>query len=104
MWTETTCTRTTLGRRTASGEPQLEHAALIEQGKIRSEVLDAGCGHAALALDLAARGYSVVGLDLSPTTVDAAAATAAERGLTTVGLAAADLTDFTGYDRRFNTV
>lgn len=86
------------------GEPQPELGALIEQGKVRSEVLDAGCGHAALALELAARGYSVVGLDLSPAAVAEPAATAQERGLTTASFAAVDLTDFTGYDGRFNTV
>jgi hypothetical protein len=30
------------------GRPQPELAALIDAGKVRSEVLDAGCGHAAL--------------------------------------------------------
>ena len=50
---------------------------------IRGDVLDAGCGHAALSLALAARGFTVVGLDASPTAIEAAAAAAAERGLTT---------------------
>ena len=86
------------------GEPQPELAAVIEQGKVRSEVLDAGCGHAALSMDLATRGYSVVGLDLSPTAVAAATATATNRGLTTVSFAATDLTEFTGYDGRFHTI
>ena len=36
------------------GEPQPELAALIRDGKVRSDVLDAGCGHAELALSLAA--------------------------------------------------
>ena len=35
------------------GEPQPEIAALIEAGKIHGDVLDAGCGKAALALHLA---------------------------------------------------
>ncbi len=48
------------------GEPQPELAALIEQGKFRSDVLDAGCGFAELSLALAARGYTVVGIDLTP--------------------------------------
>jgi SAM-dependent methyltransferase len=86
------------------GRPQPELAVLIDQGKVRGEVLDAGCGHAALALALAARGYTVVGLDASATAVDAAAAAAAEQGLTTATFAQADVTTFRGYDGRFSTI
>lgn len=86
------------------GRPQPELAALIDQGKVRSDVLDAGCGHAALSLDLAARGYTVVGLDASKTAVSAAAAAAAEQGLTTASFAQADITSFDGYDGRFTTI
>jgi SAM-dependent methyltransferase len=86
------------------GRPQPELAALIDQGKVHSDVLDAGCGHAALSLALAARGYTVVGLDASETAVSAAAAAAAEQGLTTVTFAQADITSFGGYDGRFTTI
>ena len=86
------------------GRPQPELALLIDQGKVRSDVLDAGCGHAALSLALAARGYTVVGLDGSATAVEAAAAAAAERGLTTATFAQADVTTFDGYDGRFSTI
>jgi SAM-dependent methyltransferase len=86
------------------GRPQPELAALIDEGKIRSEVLDSGCGHAALSLALAARGYTVVGLDASATAVEAAAAAAAERGVTTATFAQADVTSFGGYDGRFATI
>ncbi|ETA94474.1 SAM-dependent methlyltransferase [Mycobacterium avium 10-5581] len=86
------------------GEPQPELAALIEQGKFRSDVLDAGCGFAELSLALAARGYTVVGIDLTPTAVAAATRAAAERGLTTASFVQADITSFTGYDGRFATV
>ena len=86
------------------GKPQPELAALIDEGKIRSDVLDAGCGHAALSLALAARGHTVVGLDNSATAIDAAAVTAAERGLTTATFAQADVTNFRGYDGRFSTI
>ena len=51
------------------GEPQPEIAALIAEGKIRGEVLDAGCGEAALAPHLAERGFKTVGLDMSPTAI-----------------------------------
>ena len=90
------------------GEPQPELAALIEAGKFRSDVLDAGCGFAELSLALAAQGYTVVGIDLTPTAVAAATKAAAERGLTTASFAQADITDFTGYptgsEGRFSTV
>ncbi len=90
------------------GEPQPELAALIAAGKFRSDVLDAGCGFAELSLALAAQGYTVVGIDLTPTAVAAAAKAAAERGLTTASFVQADITDFGGYPAgsagRFNTV
>jgi SAM-dependent methyltransferase len=86
------------------GRPQPELAALIDQGKVHGDVLDAGCGHAALSLALAARGYTVVGLDASETAVAAAAAAAAEQGLTTATFAQADVTSFGGYDGRFATI
>ena len=37
------------------GRPQPELALLIDQGKIRSEVLDSGCGHAGCSADHCAR-------------------------------------------------
>lgn len=86
------------------GRPQPELAHLIDQGMVRSEVLDSGCGHAALSLALAAHGYTVVGLDASATAIKAAAAAAAERGLTTASFAQADVTSFRGYDGRFSTI
>ncbi|OBJ50904.1 class I SAM-dependent methyltransferase [Mycobacterium sp. 1423905.2] len=84
------------------GRPQPELAAIF--GQVRSDVLDAGCGHAALSLELATLGHTVVGLDISATAVSAAAAAAAERRFTTATFAQADMTDLHGYDGRFNTV
>ncbi|HTX96868.1 MAG TPA: class I SAM-dependent methyltransferase [Mycobacterium sp.] len=86
------------------GEPQPELAALIADGRFRSDVLDAGCGFAELSLALAAQGYTVVGIDLTPTGVAAATKAAQERGLTTASFVQADITSFSGYDGRFNTV
>jgi SAM-dependent methyltransferase len=86
------------------GEPQPELAALIESGKIRSDVLDAGCGVAELSLALAADGHTVVGIDLTPTAIAAATKAAEERGLTTATFVQDDITSFTGYDGRFNTI
>lgn len=86
------------------GEPQPELAALIDAGKFRGDVLDVGCGHAETALRLAALGHNTVGLDLSPTAIAAARAAAAERGLTNTQFQVADITSFTGYDGRFQTI
>jgi SAM-dependent methyltransferase len=86
------------------GEPQPELIPLIAAGKFRSDVLDAGCGFAELSLALAAQGYTVVGIDLTPTAIAAATKAAAERGLTTASFVQADITSFTGYDGRFSTI
>jgi SAM-dependent methyltransferase len=86
------------------GEPQPEIAALIDQGKITGDVLDAGCGEAAVSLHLAALGHNTVGLDASPTAIELAKAEAAQRGLTNASFEVADISSFTGYDGRFNTI
>jgi SAM-dependent methyltransferase len=86
------------------GEPQPEIAALIEAGKFHGEVLDAGCGEAAVSLYLAERGFTTVGLDQSPTAVALARETAARRGLTSTAFDVADISAFTGYDGRFGTI
>jgi SAM-dependent methyltransferase len=86
------------------GEPQPELAALVAAGKFRSDVLDAGCGFAELSLALAAQGYTVVGIDLTPTAVAAATKAAQDRGLTTASFVQADIRSLTGYDGRFSTI
>jgi 2-heptyl-1-hydroxyquinolin-4(1H)-one methyltransferase len=90
------------------GEPQPEIAALIDQGKINGDVLDAGCGEAALSLHMAALGHNTVGLDASPTAIKLAQAEAARQGLTRASFEVADITDFnsypTGTEGRFDTI
>jgi 2-heptyl-1-hydroxyquinolin-4(1H)-one methyltransferase len=86
------------------GEPQPELAALIEQGKFHGDVLDVGCGEAAVSLHLAERGSTTVGLDLSSTAIELAKAEAAKRGLTNATFDVADISAFTGYDGRFGTI
>src|SRR5579875_4036590 len=86
------------------GEPQPELAALIEQGKFHGDVLDVGCGEAAISLYLAERGYNTVGIDLSPTAIDLAWQEARKRGLPNASFEVADISSFTGYDGRFNTI
>ena len=90
------------------GEPQPEIAALIDQGKVKGNVLDAGCGEAALALHMAALGHNTVGLDASPTAITLAKAEAARQGLTKATFEVADISDFAGYpvgsEGRFDTI
>jgi SAM-dependent methyltransferase len=86
------------------GEPQPELAELIEQGKFRGDVLDAGCGEAAISLFLAERGFTTVGLDQSPTAIELAKAEAAKRGLNNATFEVADISDFGGHDGQFTTI
>lgn len=86
------------------GEPQPELAALIAAGKVTGEVLDAGCGYAELSLALAADGYTVVGIELTPTAVAAARRAALDRDLPNATFVQDDITTFTGFDGRFDTI
>lgn len=86
------------------GVPQPEIAGLIEQGKIHGDVLDAGCGEAALSLILAALGHNVVGLDIASAAIELARSEAARRHLTNATFEVADITSFSGYNGRFNTI
>lgn len=62
-------------------------------------ILDMGCGTGRVALDLAARGHQVTGLDSDPELVDALRTRARERGLE-VEAVTGDARDF-DLDRRF---
>jgi cyclopropane fatty-acyl-phospholipid synthase-like methyltransferase len=73
-------------------------------GKFHGEVLDVGCGEAAISPHLAEQGYPTVGLDLSATAIDLARREAERRGLTNVNFEVADISSFTGYDGRFGTI
>ena len=86
------------------GEPQPELAALIDAGKFHGDILDVGCGEAAVSLHLAERGFTTVGLDLSPTAIELAKAEATKRGLTNASFEVADISAFTGYDGKFGTI
>lgn len=86
------------------GGPQPELAVLINEGKFHGDILDVGCGEAAISLHLAAQGHTTVGLDSSPTAIELARAEAAERGLTNASFEVADISSFGGYDGRFGTI
>lgn len=85
------------------GQPQGPLMELEALGGIRGEVLDIGCGLGESSIFLATCGYSVTGLDGSPTAIERCRSRAAEVGVT-VSFAVADATNLTGYDGRFDTV
>jgi 2-heptyl-1-hydroxyquinolin-4(1H)-one methyltransferase len=86
------------------GEPQPEISALIDAGRFHGDILDAGCGEGAASLYLAERGFTTVGLDQSPTAIKLAREEAAQRGLSNASFTVADISSFTGYDDRFDTI
>ncbi|WP_036528297.1 class I SAM-dependent methyltransferase [Nocardia sp. CNY236] len=86
------------------GEPQPEIAALIDADLFHGDILDAGCGEAALSLHLAERGFTTVGLDRSPAAIELARTEAGKRGLSTASFEVADISSLTGYDGRFSTI
>jgi SAM-dependent methyltransferase len=85
-------------------EPQPEIQALIDAGQFHGDVLDAGCGEAAVSMYLAESGVTTVGLDQSPTAIQLARDEAARRGLANAVFDVADISSFTGYDGRFGTI
>ncbi len=87
------------------GEPQPEIAALIEAGQVpRRRARRRAAARRPSSLYLAERGFTTVGLDLSPTAIELARAEAAKRGLTNATFEVADISDFGGYDGRFGTI
>jgi cyclopropane fatty-acyl-phospholipid synthase-like methyltransferase len=64
------------------GRPQPAFVRLADDGRLRGQVLDAGCGRGEQALLAAAHGADAVGVDISPSAIEQARRKAAERGLT----------------------
>ncbi|MEB3371690.1 class I SAM-dependent methyltransferase [Saccharopolyspora mangrovi] len=85
------------------GVPQPAIAEVIERGDIVGPVLDAGCGVGVTARELAARGFEVLGVDLSATAIAQAEADRDERHAT-ASFQVGDITEFSGYDGHFGTI
>ena len=61
--------------------PQPEVLRLIKEGRFESPVLDMGCGAGDNAIELARRGYRVLGMDVVPEALRRAREKAAQAGL-----------------------
>lgn len=85
------------------GRPQPAVLRLAELGAFRSPVLDAGCGTGENALELASRGFDVVGIDGSSSTIRQAREKSATRGLPAT-FVVGDALDLTALGRTFESV
>ena len=85
------------------GGPQPAVQQLVAYGAIRGEVLDPGTGHGYNAIYYASQGYSVTGIDGSPTAIEQAKHNA-ERAGVKVDFQVADATKLDGLQNRFDTV
>lgn len=85
------------------GVPQPVIAEVIERGDLAGPVLDAGCGVGVTARELAARGFEVLGVDMSDTAIAQAEAARDERH-TSATFQVGDITEFSGHDGHFGTI
>jgi cyclopropane fatty-acyl-phospholipid synthase-like methyltransferase len=84
------------------GAPQPEFRRLVDDGEIRGEVLDVGCGTGENALLLASRGHLVVGVDGAAGAIERARKKAEERRLQVTFLVH-DALDLGALRHRFTT-
>jgi ubiquinone/menaquinone biosynthesis C-methylase UbiE len=61
------------------GRPQGEFVKLAEEGKVKGDVIDVGCGTGENAIMFASTGHKVLGVDSSPLAIEKAKAKARER-------------------------
>jgi cyclopropane fatty-acyl-phospholipid synthase-like methyltransferase len=84
------------------GRAQPEVVRLADAGGFVEPVIDVGCGTGENALELAARGLDVLGVDASPRAIRAATAKVSERGSSAEFLVA-DALDLGSLGRRFTS-
>ena len=85
------------------GRPQSEVVALAAAGAFPGPVIDAGCGTGENALELAASGLQVLGIDASPRAIGKAIDKARERGLGGAEFLVADAFALEGLGRTFGS-
>jgi cyclopropane fatty-acyl-phospholipid synthase-like methyltransferase len=85
------------------GRPQPAFVRLADDGLLRGQVLDAGCGRGEQALLAAAHGADAMGVDISPSAIEQARRKAAERGLT-IRFEVADALNLSQLGLTFDTV
>jgi SAM-dependent methyltransferase len=83
--------------------PQPAFVGLLDDGGLRGQVLDVGCGTGEHALMAAAAGFAAVGIDVAPTAIAQAREKATERSLD-VRFEVWDALDLSGLGVRFDTV
>jgi 2-polyprenyl-3-methyl-5-hydroxy-6-metoxy-1,4-benzoquinol methylase len=85
------------------GRPQPVLLALADSGVIKGAVLDSGCGTGEHSLALAARGYTVLGIDAAPRAIAKAQDKARERA-SSAQFRVADALHLEGLRQRFDTI
>lgn len=85
------------------GKSQPELAKVFDSGEIVSPVLDAGCGSGEHAIDLAARGFAVLGVDFAPAAIEKANEKAGARK-SAAEFCVHDALNLRSLNRKFNTV
>jgi SAM-dependent methyltransferase len=85
------------------GRPQWEIIRLAEEGEIRGDVLDAGCGTGENALFLSDLGYDVTGIDAAAAAIRKAKEKSRGRRVPAVFLEW-DALEISGLGKRFDTV
>ena len=85
------------------GRPQPSIVRLADEGAFHGRILDAGCGSGENALELAARGLEVWGIDGARTAIERARAKAATRHLEAT-FAVADALNLAALDEGFDGV
>jgi SAM-dependent methyltransferase len=83
------------------GRPQGEFVRLAEEGTVKGDVIDVGCGTGENAIMFASKGHKVLGVDSSPLAIRKAKAKAKERN-SPADFMVADALDLASIGRRFD--